>query len=105
MRERGRVDEEEESERELLVISVVSVSAIYLSTCAFTTSPVCICMYVRSSSTSRGWVGGNHQGAGNVHPGIADGVVIQPLGLGEAEEAVVRDVHFVLSALRVDAFR
>lgn len=104
MRERGRVDEEEESERELLVISVVSVSATYLSICAFTTSPP-LRMYVRSSSTSRGWVGGNHQGAGNVHPGIADGVVIQPLGLGEAEEAVVRDVHFVLSALRVDVFR
>ena len=40
---------------------------------------------------------GTYQSAGNVHPGVADGVVVQPFGLGEAEQTVVRDVHIGLS--------
>lgn len=34
-----------------------------------------------------------HQCAGDVDAAIADGRVVKPFWLGEAEEAVVRDVH------------
>lgn len=36
---------------------------------------------------------GAYQGAGDVDATVSDGGVIQPFGLGEAEEIVVGNVH------------